>query len=189
MKKIVRMAAVILLSISMIFSLFSCLLIQENYKWFEFKDIVSSEDNNYMLPENSFTTVEDVVIIPYIKAITDDGYSIYVYFWSKTGKESVQINNILIKDNETVLLDYDGINKDFDKENPFYQDEEFEEISPGIFEGAIFVGLITEESFEMSYGKDYTFVLEVEVTKNDTPILKTINYTFVIRSDTVGSIV
>ena len=143
------------------------------------------------MEENSFTTVEDVVIIPNIQVIFDDGYTIHLELWSKTGKESVQINNVLIKDDETVLVDYDEIDKEVYREeySKGFNDKEFKEKVPGKFRRFLHVGLIAEDSFEMLYGKEYTFVIEVEVTKNDTPVLKTINYTFVIERYTFSAII
>ena len=191
MKKILRTVAVILLSISVIFSLFSCGEPELYLRWFVFKNISYSEDYDVFTPENSFTTVEDVVIIPNIQVIFDDGYTIHFQLWSKTGKESVQINNVLIKDDETVLVDYDEIDKEVHREeySKGFNDKEFKEKVPGKFRRFLHVGLIAEDSFEMLYGKEYTFVIEVEVTKNDTPVLKTINYTFVIERYTFSAII
>ena len=93
MKKELRNVMIIMLSIGMILGLCSCRM-KESYKEFNIKNITGSVNDNYFTSEDfSFARIQNVVIIPEVKAINHEEYIIYISAYSKSGKEIVQIKN------------------------------------------------------------------------------------------------
>ena len=170
MKIALRSTIIIILSISMFLGLCSCRM-KESYKEFNIKNITGNMDEDYFTSENfAFARLQDVVIIPEIKAINHSEYIIYLSVYSKTGEEDVQINSVLFREKETVLLDR-ALNKII----------EFEENSESIYEGWIDGGTFTGETLSVADGKEYILVIEAEVTKNDVHVSKDVTYEIVVK--------
>ena len=85
MKKELRSVMIIMLSIGMILGLCSCRM-KESYKEFNIKNITSSVNDNYFTSDDfSFARIQNVVIVPKIKAINHEEYIIYISAYSKSG--------------------------------------------------------------------------------------------------------
>lgn len=161
MKKELRSVMIIMLSIGMILGLCSCRM-KESYKEFNIKNITGSVNDNYFTSEDfSFARIQNVVIIPEVKAINHEEYIIYISAYSKSGKEIVQIKNVVFKEKETVLLNNELGNK-----------IEFEQNSNSIYEGWIDGGTFTEETLKVADGKKYYIIIEVDVFDNGLNISK-----------------
>ena len=170
MKKGIRSVMIIMLSIGMILGLCSCRT-EESYKEFNIKNITGSVNDNYFTSEEfSFARIQDVVIIPEIKTINHGEYIIYISAYSKNGKESVQIKNVIFKEEETVLLNNELGNK-----------IEFEQNTNSIYEGWINGGTFTEESLNVADGKKYDIIIEVDVFDNDLNISNNLTFEMEIK--------
>ena len=155
MKKELRSVMIIMLSIGMILGLCSCRM-KESYKEFNIKNITGSVNDNYFTSDDfSFARIQNVVIIPEVKAINHEEYIIYISAYKKSGKEIVQIKNVVFKEKETVLLNNELGNK-----------IEFEQNSNSIYEGWIDGGTFTEETLKVADGKEYYIIIEVDVFDN-----------------------
>lgn len=165
MKKELRSVMIIMLSIGMILGLCSCRM-KESYKEFNIKNITGSVNDNYFTSEDfSFARIQNVVIIPEVKAINHEEYIIYISAYSKSGKEIVQIKNVVFKEKETVLLNNELGNK-----------IEFEQNSNSIYEGWIDGGTFTEETLKVADGKKYYIIIEVDVFDNGLNISKNLTF-------------
>ena len=165
MKKELRSVMIIMLSIGMILGLCSCRM-KESYKEFNIKNITGSVNDNYFTSEDfSFARIQNVVIIPEVKAINHEEYIIYISAYSKSGKEIVQIKNVVLKEKETVLLNNELGNK-----------IEFEQNSNSIYEGWIDGGTFTEETLKVADGKKYYIIIEVDVFDNGLNISKNLTF-------------
>ena len=93
MKKALRSVMIIMLSIGMLLGLCSCRM-KESYKEFNIKNITGSVNDNYFTSDDfSFARIQNVVIVPEVKAINHEEYIIYISAYSKSGKETVQIQS------------------------------------------------------------------------------------------------
>ena len=154
----------------MILGLCSCRM-EESYKEFDIKNTTGSVNENYFTSEDfSFARIQNVVIIPEVKAINHEEYIIYISAYSKSGKENVQIKNVTIKEKETVLLKNELGNK-----------IEFEQNSNSIYEGWIDGGTFTEEMLKVADGKKYYILIEVDVFDNSLNISKTLTFEMDIK--------
>ena len=87
MQKELKTVLMIMLSISMILGICSC-RIEESYKEFDITGINYNVNDDYFTSEEySFARIQNVVIIPEIKAINHGEYVIYISAYSKNGKE------------------------------------------------------------------------------------------------------
>ncbi|MBE6635012.1 MAG: hypothetical protein E7617_02255 [Ruminococcaceae bacterium] len=154
MKKELRIVMILLLSIGIILNLCSCPChLAESYKEFNIKNITGDVNENYFTSEEfAFARIQNVVIIPQVKAINHGVYVVYVDAYSKSGKETVIIKNVLFKENETVLF-----------KNELGNTIEFEQNTNSIYEGYINGGTFTEESVQVADGKKYDIIIEVDV--------------------------
>ena len=170
MKKELRSVMIIMLSISMLLGLCSCHM-KESYKEFNIKNITGSVNDNYFTSEEfSFARIQNVVIIPEVKAINHGEYVIYISAYSKNGKEIVQIKNVIFKEKETVLLNRELGNK-----------IEFKQNTNSIYEGWINGGTFTEESLKVPDGKKYDIIIEVDVFDNSSHVSKNITFEMEIK--------
>lgn len=170
MKKELRSVMIIMLSIGMILGLCSCRM-KESYKEFNIKNITGSVNDNYFTSEDfSFARIQNVVIIPEVKAINHEEYIIYISAYSKSGKEIVQIKNVIFKEKETVLLNNELGNK-----------IEFEQNANSIYEGWIDGGTFTEETLKVEDGKKYYIIIEVDVFDNGLNISKNLTFEMDIK--------
>ena len=124
-------------------------------------------ENYFTSEEFSFTRIQNVVIIPEIKAINHGEYVIYISAYSKTGKETVRIKNVIFKEKETILL-----------HNELGSTIDFGENTNSLYEGWVNGGGFTEESVKIVDGKTYDIIIEVDVLDSGLNISK--NLTFVI---------
>lgn len=170
MKKELRNVMIIMLSIGMILGLCSCRM-KESYKEFNIKNITGSVNDNYFTSEDfSFARIQNVVIIPEVKAINHKEYIIYISAYSKSGKEIVQIKNIIFKEKESVLLN-----------NELGKKIEFEQNVNSIYEGWIDGGTFTEETLKVVDGKKYHIIIEVDVFDNGLNISKNLTFEMDIK--------
>ena len=170
MKKELRSVMIIMLSIGMILGLCSCGM-KESYKEFNIKSITGSVNDNYFTSEDfSFARIQNVVIIPEVKAINHEEYIIYISAYSKSGKEIVQIKNVIFKEKESVLLNNELGNK-----------IEFEQNANSLYEGWIDGGTFTEETLKVADGKKYDIIIEVDVFDNGLNISKSLTFEMDIK--------
>lgn len=170
MKKELRSVMIIMLSIGMILGLCSCHM-KESYKEFNIKNITGSVNDNYFTSDDfSFARIQNVVIIPEVKAINHEEYIIYISAYSKSGKETVQIKNVIFKEKETVLLNNELGNKIV-----------FEQNANSIYDGWIDGGTFTEETLKVTDGKKYDIIIEVEVFDNGLNISKKLTFEMDIK--------
>ena len=165
MKKTLRSVVIIMLSISMLLGLCSCCL-KKSYMEFNIKNITGSVNDNYFTSEEfSFARIKNVVIIPEVKAINHGEYIIYISAYSKNGKELVQIKNVILKEEETILLN-----------NELGNEIEFEQNANSLYEGWIDGGTFTEESLRVADGKKYDIIIEVDVFDNSSYVSKSLTF-------------
>ena len=170
MKKELKSVMIIMLSIGMVLGLCSCRM-KESYKEFNIKNITGSVNDNYFTSEDfSFARIQNVVIIPEIKAINHEEYIIYISAYSKSGKEIVQIKNIIFKEKETVLL-YNDLGNEI----------VFEQNATSIYGGWIDGGTFTEETLKVADGKKYDIIIEVDVFDNGLNTSKTLTFEMDIK--------
>lgn len=170
MKKELTSVMIIMLSIGMILGLCSC-RIKESYKEFNIKNITGSVNDNYFTSEDfSFARIQNVVIIPEVKAINHEEYIIYISAYSKSGEEIVQIKNVIFKEKETVLLN-----------NELGSKIEFEQNANSIYDGWIDGGIFTEETLKVADGKKYDIIIEVDVFDNGLNISKNLTFEMDIK--------
>lgn len=170
MKKELRSVMIIMLSIGMILGLCSCRM-KESYKEYNIKNITGSVNDNYFTSEDfSFARIQNVVIIPEVKTINHEEYIIYISAYSKSGKETVQIKNVIFKERESVLLNYELGNKIV-----------FEQNANSIYEGWIDGGTFTEETLKVADGKKYDIIIEVDVFDNGLNISKNLTFEMDIK--------
>ena len=170
MKKELRSVMIIMLSIGMILGLCSCRM-KESYKEFNIKNITGNVNDNYFTSDDfSFARIQNVVIIPEVKAINHEEYIIYISAYSKSGKETVQIKNVIFKENETVLLNNELGNKIV-----------FEQDANSIYDGWIDGGTFTEETLKVADDKKYDIIIEVEVFDNGLNISKKLTFEMDIK--------
>lgn len=170
MTKTSRSVMIVILSISMLLGLCSCRM-KESYKEFNIKNITDNLNDDYFTSEKfSFARLQNVVIIPEVKAVNHGEYIVYISVYSKSGKERVQINNVIFKEKESVLL-----NHEIDKEI------EFKENAETLYEGWIDGGTFTADSLKVADGKEYDLVIEVEVLKSGVHVSENITYEIVVK--------
>lgn len=146
---------IVMLSIGMILCLNSCSM-KESYKEFNIKNITANINDTYFTSEEySFARIKDVVIIPEIKAINHKEYVIYITAYSKSGKETVKIKNVIFKEKDTVLLN-----------NELGEIIKFEQNTNSLYEGWIKGVIFTEESLKVEDGKNYDIIIETDVSYN-----------------------
>lgn len=169
-KELRRVIIIIMLSLGVILNLCSCRM-KESYKEFNIKNITSSVNDNYFTSEDfSFARINNVVIIPEVKAINHKEYIVYISAYSKSGKEIVQIENVVLKEQETVLLS-----------NTLGNTIEFEQNSDSIYDGWITGGTFTEETLKVEDGKKYDIIIEADVSDNDLNISKKLTFEMEIK--------
>lgn len=170
MKKELRSVMIIMLSIGMTLGLCSCRM-KESYKEFNIKNITGSVNDNYFTSDDfSFARIQNVVIIPEVKAINHEEYIIYISAYSKSGEETVQIKNVIFKENETVLLN-----------NELGNMIVFEQNANSMYDGWIDGGTFTEETLKVADGKKYDIIIEVEVFDNGFNISKKLTFEMDIK--------
>lgn len=170
MKKALRSAMIIMLSIGMLLGLCSCRM-KESYKEFNIKNITGSVNDNYFTSDDfSFARIQNVVIVPEVKAISHEEYIIYISAYSKSGKETVRIKNVIFKEKEIVLLN-----------NELGDMIVFEQNANSIYDGWIDGGTFTEETLKVADGKKYDIIIEVEVFDNGLNISKNLTFEMDIK--------
>lgn len=164
MKKISRIIIVMLL-LNILLGATGCKMV-DSYKKFCFKNISDNHDENYFTSENlEFARLANVVFIPEIKEINHGEYIIYISAYSETGTEQILVKNVMLKEDEEVLLDYD-LNKNI----------LLEENSNSVYEGCIDGGTFTDEKIEIVDGKEFDLVIQVELEKDGTIVSKDITF-------------
>lgn len=159
-----------MLSIGMLLGLCSCRM-KESYKEFNIKNITGSVNDNYFTSDDfSFARIQNVVIVPEVKAINHEEYIIYISAYSKSGKETVRINNVIFKEKEIVLLN-----------NELGNMIVFEQNANSIYDGWIDGGTFTEETLKVADGKKYDIIIEVEVFDNGLNISKNLTFEMDIK--------
>ena len=170
MKKALRSVMIIMLSIGMILGLCSCRM-KESYKEFNIKNITGSVNDDYFTSDDfSFARIQNVVIVPEVKAINHEEYIIYISAYSKSGKETVLIKNVIFKEKEIVLLN-----------NELGNMIVFEQNANSIYDGWIDGGTFTEETLKVANGKKYDIIIEVEVFDNGLNISKNLTFEMDIK--------
>lgn len=170
MKKALRSVMIIMLSIGMLLGLCSCRM-KESYKEFNIKNITGSVNDNYFTSDDfSFARIQNVVIVPEVKAINHEEYIIYISAYSKSGKETVLIKNVIFKEKEIVLLN-----------NELGNMIVFEQNANSIYDGWIDGGTFTEETLKVADGKKYDIIIEVEVFDNGLNISKNLTFEMDIK--------
>ena len=161
---------IIMLSIGMLLGLCSCRM-KESYKEFNIKNITGSVNDNYFTSDDfSFARIQNVVIVPEVKAINHEEYIIYISAYSKSGKETVLIKNVIFKEKEIVLLN-----------NELGNMIVFEQNANSIYDGWIDGGTFTEETLKVADGKKYDIIIEVEVFDNGLNISKNLTFEMDIK--------
>jgi hypothetical protein len=169
MKKELRYA-IIMLVLGMILGLCSCRM-SDSYKEFNIKNITGSVNDNYFTAEEfSFARIQNVVVIPEVKAINHGEYAIYVSAYSKSGKEIVQIKNVIFKEKDAVLLNNELGNK-----------IEFKQKDNSMYDGWINGGTFTEEDLKVVDGKKYDIIIEVDVFDNGLKTSKKLTFEMDIK--------
>lgn len=170
MKKELMSLIGVILFIVMILGLCSCHM-EESYKKFVFKNITGSVNENYFKSDEfSFTRIQNVVIIPEVKAINHEEYVIYISAYSKDGKETVQIKKVIFKEKDSIILNNElGCTIDFEKN------------TNSLYEGFVNGGIFTEESVEVADGKKYDIIIEVDVLENGLNISKSLTFEMEIK--------
>ena len=166
--------AVIIVVIMSIIGCSSCLtnpfVLQDSYKEFNIKNITDNRDEDYFTSENfSFTKIDNVVVVPTVKASVYGEYIIPVNIYSKTGTEAVRIKRVILKDNEG-----------FSFENELNEEVVFEEDSESTYKDTVIGGRIEEETMNIVDGKEYELIIEAEVDNNGNISSKTIVYEIVV---------
>ena len=155
----------------MIFCLCSCCHMEESYKEFNIKNVTDNVNEKYFTSEEfSFTRIQNVVIIPKVRAINHGEYIIYICAYSKTGKEIVQIKNVFLKEKETILWN-----------NVLGCTIGFEKNTGSLYEGCVNGGTFTEESVKIANGKKYDIIIEVDVLNNDLNISKKLTFVMDVK--------
>ena len=168
MRKAMQNAMIFVLSIAMIFGLFSCSCrLEESYKEFNIKGLTNNVDDNYFTSDDfSFARIENVVITLEVKAINHEEYIIYTAAYSKTGNEIVRIENVSIKEKDTVL-----VYKEVGNIIEFVQQD-----SNSLYMGYVNAGTFTEEDVTVEHGKKYDIIVEAAVCDNGLNVSKTLTY-------------
>lgn len=161
---------IVMLFISTLFGLCSCRM-EESYKEFTIKNITDNLNQNYFASDKfDFAKVENVVIIPEIKEVNHGKYIIYISAYSETGRESIVVKNVILKEDKDDLLNHE-LNKEI----------QFEKNSNAIYEGWTDGGTFTEEEIEMADGKEYDFIVQTEIIKNDATVSENIAFEIVVK--------
>ena len=169
MKKTTKKVISIMLIVILLLSLSSCDMII-TIKKFYFKNIKDHLDEDYFTSENfDCARVDSVVIVPHVFEIYWGVFCLRISAYSKTGEESVIIKNAVIKENDNVLLTYE-----LNKEINFEQTDDL--LFMGMVHGKYDNMTFTEEQVEVVKGKEYDFVVEVEVTANGKTLQKSITF-------------
>ena len=159
-----------MLSISTLLNLCSCRM-EESYKEFNIKNITDNLSENYFTSDKfDFARLENVVFIPEIKEVNHGEYIIYISAYSETGTEQIKIKNVILKENEVVLLDH-KLNKEI----------LLEENSESIFEGWIDGGTFTEEEIDIIDGKEFDFIIQAEIIKEDKSVSENITFEILVK--------
>lgn len=161
MKKVLRGVMVFMLSISVLLTLSSCHM-KESYKKFNIKNITENITDEYFTSDVfSFAKVQNVVIIPEVKAINHNEYVVYVSAYSKSGEETVSVKKVTFKEETSVLESNEPDGK-----------IEFKENEQLLYEGWVKVGPFREEKLKMADGKIYNLIIEIDVESNDSVVSK-----------------
>ena len=145
-------------------------VLQDSYKEFNIKNITDNRDEDYFTSENfSFTKIDNVVVVPKVRASNHGEYSIYVNVYSKNGTEAVRIKNVILKDNEG-----------FSFANELNENVVFEENTESTYKGTVIGGRIEEETMNIVDGKEYELIIEAEIDNNGNITSKTIVYEIVV---------
>ena len=144
---------------------------EESYKEFYIKTITDNINENYFeSDEFGFEKIEGVVLIPEVKEINHGEYIIYISAYSETGTENILVKNIMLKDNKGDLLNYE-LNKDI----------KFDKTSEAMYEGWIDGGTFTEDEIEISDGKEFNLIVQVENKNYDETTSKKIVFEIVVK--------
>ena len=180
MNSIFKKSVLLLLSIALLFGLCSCVLFYKYYD-FEFKiidEVRMREDftlEDLSSEQFEFLKIENVIITPRIwiedynesEDYIEPLYSVCIYAFSETGTEKIIIKNVTIKENDSVLLNYE-INQNIEFKKYDYDDS--------IYESRTFTDLFTGEEINVEGGKAYSLVVDVELIKDDEVVSKSITY-------------
>lgn len=170
MKKISRSIVIVMLSLSTLLSLCSCRM-EESYKEFYIEKIADNVNENYFESDKyDFAKIESVVFIPEIKAINHGEYIIYISAYSETGTENLIVKNVILKENKNELLNYE-LNKEI----------QFDKTSETLYEGWVDGGTFTEGAIEISDGKEFELIVQVEDIKNEATISENITFEIVVK--------
>lgn len=165
MKKIFVSIVIIIISIisiSIIWLMLNLCRLEESFKEFYIKGITDNQNKDFFTSaEFDFARVQDVVIITKMKEINHGEYILYISAYSKQGKEDVQINKVVIKEQEDVLLEC-VLDKKID----------FEKNATSIYKGWIVGSTFTDDVLKVSNGKIYDLIIEVEVINDGKYALK-----------------
>lgn len=169
MKKALKGVMIFILCMAALLGLCLCGL-EDSITRFSIKNLSDNQSKDYFTSdEYAFARIQDVVIIPIIKAINHDEYTVYICAYSKSGEEAVQIKNMTFKEKESVLL-----TRELGKEI------EFKENADSIYEGDVDAGSFTKEQLGVESGKEYTLSIEAEVTKNGLHVSEVIAFEIVV---------
>lgn len=159
-----------MLSLSTLLGLCSCRM-EESYKEFYIKKITDNVNENYFESDKfDFAKIESVVFIPEVKAINHGEYIVYISAYSETGTETLIVKNVILKENKNELLNYE-LNKEI----------QFDKTSETVYEGWIDGGTFTEDAIEISDGKEFDLIVQVENNKNDETISENITFEIVVK--------
>ena len=159
-----------MLSLSVLLSLCSCRM-EESYKEFYIEKIADNVNENYFESDKyDFAKIESVVFIPEIKAINHGEYIIYISAYSETGTEKLIVKNVILKENKNELLNYE-LNKEI----------QFDKTSEILYEGWVDGGTFTEGEIEISDGKEFELIVQVEDIKNEATISENITFEIVVK--------
>ena len=165
MIRLLRNAIIVMLLAGTLLRLPSCRL-EESYKKFNVQSITYDiNDECFDSEEYSFARIRNVVFIPEIKAVNHEEYVIYVSAYSKNGKETVQIKNVVLKEQGSVLFSNDP-----------GKEIEFEKNGSSVFEGHINGGTIAKNVLNTEDGKKYDLVIEAAVIENGSYFLGIITF-------------
>lgn len=161
---------IVMLIISLLVVLCSC-RIEESYKEFNIKNISNNLNDNYFESNDfDFAKFENVLYIPEIKEVHHGEYIIYISAYSELGTEQIKVKNVVLKEKEGALLEYELNKKILLEEN-----------TDSIYEGWIDAGTFTKEEIEITDGKEYELIIQTEVSKDEKTSSGSITFEIVVK--------
>ena len=124
----------------------------------------------FLSDDLSFAKILDVIIVPEIREINHGEYIIYISAYAKDDKQTINVKKVLIQEQEATLF-----TRELNEEIGLEKNNE------AIYEGWIDGGTFSKTDLEVTDGKRYQLIIEVEVTNDEDALSKCISYEVVIK--------